>query len=88
MNTTEIDTPSPIKIEKATRKKRLTKKEMQDFIQWAFAENVFEKYTGGKIKQMYHDLKGIDLTEATIRAQRKRYSLVDGQIVDSLKKVQ
>ena len=46
MNTTEIDTPSKIQIEKATRKKRLTKKEMQDFIQWAFAENVFEKYTG------------------------------------------
>ena len=83
-----MDKNSQNKIEKATRKKRLTKKEMQDFIEWAFSENVFEKYTGGKIKQMYHDLKGIDLTEATIRAQKKRYSLVDGQIVDSLKKVQ
>ena len=46
MNTTEIDTPLKIQIEKATRKKRLTKKEMQDFIQWAFAENVFENSVG------------------------------------------
>ena len=42
-----------INIERATRKKRATNEMIREFAKWCFVNEVFDKYTNGKIRQMY-----------------------------------
>ena len=42
-----------ITFERATRKKRATNEMIRDFAKWCFVNEVFDKYTNGKIRQMY-----------------------------------
>ena len=42
-------------------------------------------YTNGKIRQMYINEKGIDLTTSTINNQRKRWIMIDGELYDKNK---
>ena len=74
-----------INIERATRKKRATNDMIKEFAKWCFDNEVFNKYTNGKIRQMYINEKGIDLTTSTINNQRKRWILIDGELYDKNK---
>ena len=51
---------------RSIRKKRLTKKEIKDFALWALKEDVYDKYTSGRIKQMYKEVAGVELTDGFI----------------------
>ena len=75
-----------ITFERATRKKRATNEMIKEFAKWCFDNNVFDKYTNGKIRQMYINEKGVDLTTSTINNQRKRWIMIDGELYDKNKK--
>ena len=75
-----------INIERATRKKRATNEMIKDFAKWCFDNEVFDKYTNGKIRQMYIEEKNVDLTTSTINNQRKRWIMIDGELYDKNKK--
>ena len=75
-----------INIERATRKKRATNEMIREFAKWCFVNEVFDKYTNGKIRQMYINEKGVDLTTSTINNQRKRWIMIDGELYDKNKK--
>ena len=66
----------------AMRKKRLTKQEIKDFAIWALTNKVFDKYTSGRIRQMYFDEKQVDLSTCTVTAQKNRWTLIDGVLYD------
>ena len=74
-----------INIERATRKKRATNEMIKEFAKWCFDNKVFDKYTNGKIRQMYINEKNIDLTTSTINNQRKRWIMIDGELYDKNK---
>ena len=74
-----------ITFERATRKKRATNEMIREFAKWCFVNEVFDKYTNGKIRQMYINEKGVDLTTSTINNQRKRWVLIDGELYDKNK---
>ena len=74
-----------INIERATRKKRATNEMIREFAKWCFVNEVFDKYTNGKIRQMYINEKGVDLTTSTINNQRKRWVIIDGELYDKNK---
>ena len=74
-----------INIERATRKKRATNEMIREFAKWCFVNEVFDKYTNGKIRQMYINEKGVDLTTSTINNQRKRWIIIDGELYDKNK---
>ena len=74
-----------ITFERATRKKRATNEMIREFAKWCFDNEVFDKYTNGKIRQMYINEKNIDLTTSTINNQRKRWVLIDGELYDKNK---
>ena len=74
-----------INIERATRKKRATNEMIKEFAKWCFDNEVFDKYTNGKIRQMYINEKGVDLTTSTINNQRKRWIMIDGELYDKNK---
>ena len=42
-----------ITFERATRKKRATNEMIKEFAKWCFDNEAFNKYTNGKIRQMY-----------------------------------
>jgi hypothetical protein len=64
------------------RKKRLTQKEIKDFALWALTNEVYDKYTCLKIKEMYEEEKGVVLTESTVRLQKNRWILINGEVYD------
>jgi cytochrome b involved in lipid metabolism len=64
------------------RKKRLTQKEIKDFALWALKNEVYDKYTCLKIKEMYEEEKGVVLTESTVRLQKNRWILINGEVYD------
>ena len=64
------------------RKKRLTQKEIKDFALWALKNEVYDKYTCLKIKQMYEKETGVVLTESTVRLQKNRWILINGEVYD------
>ena len=68
--------------ERAVRKKRATNEVIRNFVKWCFEKNAFDNYTNGRIRQMYFDEKGIDLTTSTINNQKKRWIVIDGKIYD------
>lgn len=72
-------------LEGSIRKRRLTQKEIQDFATWAIINNVYEKYTCGRIRQIYLEEKGIDLTVCSIKNQKDRWVLIDGKLYDKNK---
>ena len=74
-----------INIERATRKKRATNEMIREFAKWCFVNEVFDKYTNGKIRQMYINEKGVDLTTSTINNQRKRWIMIDNELYDKNK---
>ena len=74
-----------ITFERATRKKRATNEMIKEFAKWSFDNKVFDKYTNGKIRQMYINEKGIELTTSTINNQRKRWIMIDGELYDKNK---
>ena len=74
-----------ITFERATRKKRATNEMIRDFAKWCFDNEAFDKYTNGKIRQMYMNEKNIDLTTSTINNQRKRWIMIDGELYDKNK---
>ena len=74
-----------INIERATRKKRATNEMIKEFAKWCFDNNVFDKYTNGKIRQMYIEEKNVDLTTSTINNQRKRWIMIDNELYDKNK---
>ena len=74
-----------ITFERATRKKRATNEMIKEFAKWCFDNEVFDKYTNGKIRQMYINEKNVDLTTSTINNQRKRWVLIDGELYDKNK---
>ena len=74
-----------INIERATRKKRATNDMIKEFAKWCFVNEVFDKYTNGKIRQMYIEEKGVELTTSTINNQRKRWIMIDGELYDKNK---
>ena len=74
-----------INIERATRKKRATNVMIKEFAKWCFDNEVFDKYTNGKIRQMYINEKNVDLTTSTINNQRKRWIMIDGELYDKNK---
>ena len=74
-----------ITFERATRKKRATNEMITEFAKWCFDNKVFDKYTNGKIRKMYINEKGVDLTTSTINNQRKRLIMIDGEIYDKNK---
>ena len=74
-----------ITFERATRKKRATNEMIKEFAKWCFDNEVFDKYTNGKIRQMYINEKGIELTTSTINNQRKRWIMIDGELYDKNK---
>ena len=74
-----------INFERATRKKRATNEMIKEFAKWCFDNKVFDKYTNGKIRQMYINEKNIDLTTSTINNQRKRWVMIDGELYDKNK---
>ena len=74
-----------ITFERATRKKRATNEMIKEFAKWCFDNEVFDKYTNGKIRQMYMNEKNIDLTTSTINNQRKRWVMIDGELYDKNK---
>ena len=74
-----------ITFERATRKKRATNEMIREFAKWCFDNKVFDKYTNGKIRQLYINEKGIDLTTSTINNQRKRWIMIDGELYDKNK---
>ena len=74
-----------INIERATRKKRATNEMIREFAKWCFVNEVFDKYTNGKIRQMYIDEKGVELTTSTINNQRKRWIMIDNELYDKNK---
>ena len=74
-----------ITFERATRKKRATNEMIKEFAKWCFDNKVFDKYTNGKIRQMYMNEKNIDLTTSTINNQRKRWIMIDGELYDKNK---
>ena len=74
-----------ITFERATRKKRATNEMIKEFAKWCFDNEVFDKYTNGKIRQMYINEKNIELTTSTINNQRKRWIMIDGELYDKNK---
>lgn len=69
----------------SVRKRRTTKQEIKDFAKWALTEHVYDKYTCGRIKQMYKELTNVDLSECCIRLQKKRWVLINDQVYDAKK---
>ena len=74
-----------ITFERATRKKRATNEMIKEFAKWCFDNEAFDKYTNGKIRQMYMNEKNIELTTSTINNQRKRWIMIDGELYDKNK---
>ena len=74
-----------ITFERATRKKRATNEMIKEFAKWCFDNEAFDKYTNGKIRQMYMNEKNVDLTTSTINNQRKRWIMIDGELYDKNK---
>lgn len=68
--------------ERAVRKKRATNEIIKNFVRWCFDNEAFVKYTNGRIRQMYLNEKGVELTTSTINNQRKRWVLINGEIYD------
>ena len=68
--------------ERAVRKKRATNEIIRNFVKWCFENNAFDKYTNGRIRQMYLNETSIELTTSTINNQRKRWVVIDGKIYD------
>ena len=67
---------------RSIRKKRLTKKEIKDFALWALKEDAFNKYTSGRIKQIYKEITGIELTDITVKNQKNRWVLIDDKVYE------
>ena len=65
-----------------TRKKRATKKEIKDFAKWALKNEVYDIYSFAKIREMYMNETGVDLTVWAIRLQKTRWILIDGEVYD------
>ena len=68
--------------ERAVRKKRATNEVIKNFVRWCFDNEAFVKDTNGRIRQMYLNEKGIELTTSTINNQRKRWVMINGEIYD------
>ena len=68
--------------ERAVRKKRATNEVIKNFVRWCFDNEAFVKFTNGRIRQMYLNEKGIELTTSTINNQRKRWVMINGEIYD------
>ena len=85
MTSEETNKIVDINIERATRKKRATNEMIREFAKWCFDNEAFDKYTNGKIRQMYINEKGVDLTTSTINNQRKRWVMIDGELYDKNK---
>ena len=71
--------------ERAVRKKRATNAIIREFVKWAFEIDAYNNYTTGRIKQLYFDKTGVDLTLSTISNQKKRWIVIDGEIYDKNK---
>ena len=71
--------------ERAVRKKRATNAIIREFFKWAFEIDAYNNYTTGRIKQLYFDKTGVDLTLSTISNQKKRWIVIDGEIYDKNK---
>lgn len=67
---------------RSIRKKRLTKKEIKDFALWALKEDAFNKYTSGRIKQIYKEISGVELTDITVKNQKNRWVLIDDKVYE------
>ena len=74
-----------MELQRSIRKKRLTQKEIKDFALWALKEDVFNKYTAGRIKQIYKENTGIELTDITIKNQKNRWVLIDDKVYEANK---
>ena len=74
-----------MELQRSIRKKRLTQKEIKDFALWALKEDVFNKYTACRIKQIYKENTGIELTDITIKNQKNRWVLIDDKVYEANK---
>ena len=74
-----------MELQRSIRKKRLTQKEIKDFALWALKEDVFNKYTAGRIKQIYKENTGIELTDITRKNQKNRWVLIDDKVYEANK---
>ena len=65
------------------RCKRITKKEVMAFVEWAFnqTDDNMELYSNPKIAEMYMRDTGKYISPDTVRYNRERWLKVDGRIV-------
>lgn len=68
---------------KATRKPRMTQKEVHDFLNWAFNDVINKDlimWSGGKIVEEYFKETGIKLSSQFVNLQRRKWMMVDGKL--------
>ena len=69
--------------ETRTRCKRITKKEIMDFIEWAFnqTDDNMSSYSNSMIAQLYTRDTGKYISSSTVRYNRDAWVKLDGKIV-------
>ena len=66
------------------RKKRMTKNEVVEFINWCFADiryNDLIKWSSPKIIEQYKNDKGIILSPQFVNLQRRTWIMKDGKLI-------
>jgi len=69
---------------KATRKKRMTKAEVYDFIIWCFDDVRYDDlihWSSGKIVQEYKRDKGIDVSPQFVNLQRRSWIMKGDELI-------
>ena len=69
-------------MERATRKPRLTKAQVRDFVFWLFEKNeeLRKNATSGLIKQMYLKEMNMDVSQPFVKQNRDAWIKIDNEI--------
>ena len=73
-------------------KKKLTNAEVMDYVNWCFSEDVIDRIANlvpqkpvsrmvRRIKEMYFEDTGIEISDSFIRSQKGRWVKINGEIV-------
>ncbi len=71
-------------LECKNRKPRLTKEAVHSFLEWCFDDSINDElinWSAQKICDEYFKLNGIVLSPQFVNQQRRRYQMVNGEIV-------
>ena len=67
---------------RASRKQRMTQREIREFVVWCFKQPSIENWSNGKVSEEYYNATGIKVHVTTVANQRNRWELRGNKLID------